>query len=116
MKFIALIYGAPDSSPAPGTPEFETYMGGYRKATNRFMKDGAFIAGEALQGTDTATTVRIRKGKAETMDGPFAETKEQLGGFYLLECKDLDQAIAYAKLIPDAKYGCVELRPIMDIA
>ena len=69
--------------------------------------------GEPLQGTDTATTVRVRSGKAETVDGPFAETKETLGGFYILDCKDLDEAIGYAAKIPTAEYGSVEIRPIM---
>ncbi len=63
----------------------------------------------------TATTVRVRAGEAETTDGPFAETKEQFGGFYLLECKDLDEALAYAAKIPASKHGSVEVRPIMEL-
>lgn len=69
--------------------------------------------GDALQGVETATTVRVRDGTTETTDGPFAETKETLGGFYILDCKDLDEAIEYAAKIPGAKYGSIEVRPVM---
>jgi hypothetical protein len=72
-----------------------------------------YVAGEALHPTTSATTVRVRDGKALTTDGPFAETKEQLGGFYLLDCKDLDEAIEYAAKIPGASHGSVEIRPIV---
>ena len=65
--------------------------------------------------TSTATTVRVRNGKTETMDGPFAETKEQLGGFYMFECANLDDAIKYAAMIPSAEHGSVEVRPVMEI-
>lgn len=114
MKFIALIYSAPDSGPAPNTPEFGAFMAGYGLATETYQKDGVMLAGEGLQGTDTATTVRVRGGKVETMDGPFAETKETLGGFYLFECADLDAAIRYAAMIPSAQFGSVEVRPVMN--
>ena len=69
--------------------------------------------GDALQPVATATTVRVRDGATETTDGPFAETKEQLGGFYILDCEDLDEAIEYAAKIPSAKFGSIEIRPIM---
>jgi hypothetical protein len=72
------------------------------------------IAGDGLQPTATATTVRVRDGEPVYTDGPFAETKEQLGGFYLLECADLDEALAFAAKIPGAATGCVEVRPVMD--
>jgi hypothetical protein len=98
-----------------GTPEFGPYMDGYRKATETYQRDGVMLAGEALQDTATATTVRVRNGKTETMDGPFAETKEQLGGFYMFDCANLDEAIKYAAMIPTAEHGSVEVRPIMDI-
>lgn len=73
------------------------------------------VGGNALQPVETATSLRLRDGKLETMDGPFAETKEHLGGYYLLECKDLDEAIKYAAMIPTARNGTVEVRPIMDV-
>ncbi|MCO6410017.1 MULTISPECIES: YciI family protein [Hoeflea] len=115
MKYLALIYAAPGAGPDYGTPEFGPYMDGYRAATETYQRDGVMLAGEALQDTSTATTVRIRNGKTDTMDGPFAETKEQLGGFYLLDCANLDEAIRYAAMIPTAEHGSVEVRPIMEI-
>ena len=71
------------------------------------------MAGDALQGADTATTVSVRAGKAETIDGPFAETKEQLGGYYLLDCTDMDEALKYAAMIPSSEFGRIEVRPVM---
>ncbi len=114
MKYLALIYAAPNAGPAHGTPEFGEFMGGYMAATQRYKADNVLIAGEGLKATSTATTVRVRNGKTETMDGPFAETKETLGGFYLLDCANLDEAIKYAAMIPSAKFGCVEIRPVME--
>ena len=114
MKYLALIYAAANTGPQYGTPEFAEFMGGYNTATQRYKTDGVLLAGEGLKPTSTATTVRVRDGKAETMDGPFAETKETLGGFYLFDCANLDDAIKYAAMIPSAKFGCVELRPVMD--
>ncbi len=113
MQYMALIYGDPELQPGHGTPEFEAMMKGYFAATEVFRKDGVLVAGEPLQGVETATSLRIRGGKTETMDGPFAETKERLGGFYILDCADLDAALSYAALIPGAKYGTVEVRPLM---
>ncbi|MEM6386155.1 MAG: YciI family protein [Pseudomonadota bacterium] len=115
MQYMALIYAEDNVSPNPGDPGFDAYMDGYFSATKTMEEKGVLLGGEALQDTSTATSIRIRDGKTETMDGPFAETKERLGGYYLLDCKDLDQAIEMASLIPDAKYGTVELRPIMVI-
>ena len=115
MQYLALIYAADGASPEHGSPEFEDYMNGYFSATKVYEDSGILRGGNALQHTSTATSVRIRDGKTETMDGPFAETKERLGGYYLLDCKDLDEAIEMAKLIPTAKHGTVELRPIMEI-
>jgi len=76
-------------------------------------KAGKLIAGDALQATTTATTVRVRDGKRLTTDGPFAETKEQLGGYYIVEAKDLDEALAIAAKIPSARFGSIEVRPVM---
>lgn len=115
MRYAMLIYsdGVQDAnrSEQEQGAEFQGYM-----AFNKEAKTGgAYLAGEALQPVATATTVRVRGGQAATTDGPFAETKEQFGGFYLLECKDLDEAIEYAAKIPAAKHGSVEVRPIMEI-
>ncbi len=115
MKYMALIYSPPGSSPAYGTPEFEAFMASYDAATAVFIRDGVLVAGEALEDTGTATTLRIRDGRTETMDGPFAETKEQLGGFYIFECATLDDALRYAAMIPTASYGSVEVRPVQNL-
>lgn len=113
MKYLALIYAASGAEPQPNTPEFGKLMAGYQAASKVYEDDGVFVAGQALQPVETATSIRIRGGKAELTDGPFAETKEQLGGFYMFECDTLDEAIKYAKMIPTAEYGTVEVRPIM---
>lgn len=113
MKYLALIYSAAGAGPQPNAPEFGAFMGGYQAASKTYNEDGVFLAGEALQPVETATSIRIRDGKAELMDGPFAETKEQLGGFYLFDCDTLDEAIKYAKMIPTAQFGTIEVRPIM---
>ncbi len=115
MKYIALIYTAAAANPIHGTPEFGALLTGYKKATDTYVKDGVMRGGDALHPTSTATTVRVRNGKIETLDGPFAETKEQLGGYYMLDCANLDDAIKYAALIPGAAIGSIELRPIMEI-
>ena len=89
-------------------------MGEYFAFTEGIRSNGKLVAGEALQPTPTATTVRVRNGKISTTDGPFVETKEQLGGFYLIEARDLNDAIQVASKIPSARLGSVEVRPIME--
>ena len=84
----------------------------YGAFTQSIIQSGNFKAGDRLRNTDTATTVRVRDGKTLTTDGPFAETREQLGGYYLIEAKDLDAALAIAARIPGARYGSIEVRPI----
>jgi hypothetical protein len=114
MKYMILLYGSEAAGvPETGSPEFDAYLGEYQTFTDDVAAAGKLLASEALQPVATATSVRVRKGRTETMDGPFAETKEQLGGFYLLDCKDLDEALAYAARIPDARTGTVEVRPVM---
>lgn len=113
MQYIALIYAASDARPKPDTPEFGALMKGYMDVTETFKKDGVMLAGDALHGIDQATSVRVRGGKVETMDGPFAETKETLGGYYLFECANLDEALKYAAMIPTADHGTIEVRPVM---
>ena len=115
MQYLALIYSEDGAGPKPETPEFGAMMQGYADANKAFHAAGVMQGGEALQHTSTATSLRIRDGKTETMDGPFAETKERLGGFYLLDCRDIDQAIEMASLIPTAKYGTIEIRPVMAV-
>ncbi len=113
-RYIALIY-TDESRDASATPEdFQKIMAAYNAYSEEIRKAGVMEAGDALDGTNTATTVRVRNGQRLTTDGPFAETKEQLGGFYILKCKDLDEAINWASKIPATEYGSVEVRPIMD--
>ncbi len=113
MQYLLLIYSNERDEPRPGTPEGDAHLNAYMKFTEDVEKQKLLVGGNALDGVSTATTVRVRSGKMLTSDGPFAETKEQLGGYYLLECKDLDEAIAWAARIPSAKFGSVEVRPIM---
>ncbi len=113
MKYMCLIYADEAEHPQPGTAEMAPLMEAYMAFTNDIQEKGIMVAGEPLQSVATSTTVRLRGGKTETTDGPFAETKEQLGGYYILDCKDLDEALAYAARIPTAAFGSVEVRPIM---
>lgn len=114
MQFMALIYSDPAQGPGYGTPEFQAMMQGYFALNAELRAAGHLISGEGLQGAETATSLRIKGGKVETMDGPFAETKEHLGGYYLMDVPDLDTALRYAAKIPSAAWGTVEVRPIMD--
>ena len=113
MKYLLLIYeneaNFANVSEEEGNKIFAEYMD-YSKGIHA---SGNYISGEALQPVATATTVRVQNGKTLTTDGPFAETKEQLGGFYLVEAKDLDEAIQLAARIPASRTGSIEVRPIM---
>ncbi len=113
MQYMLLIYSADSAGPVPETPEFGEMMQGYGAFTQEVREKGIMVGGDPLQSVATATTVRVREGATETTDGPFAETKEQLGGFYILDCEDLDVAIEYAAKIPSAKWGSIEIRPIL---
>jgi hypothetical protein len=114
MQYMLLIYNDPALEPAYGTPEFEAMMGGFFAANEKMNADGVLRSGEGLQGVETATSLRIKSGKVETMDGPFAETRETLGGYYVIDVADLDAALGYAALIPSATFGTIEVRPLMD--
>lgn len=109
MQFLALIYAGEGNDDV----DMDTLMVQYREFGEQAGQAGVLVAGEALEPVSTATSVRVRNGKSELTDGPFAETKEQLGGYYLLECKDLDEALVWAQKIPSARYGTIEVRPIM---
>ena len=113
MKYLCLIYDDEKKWDQMAKAEAESMMGEYFQFTGDIKKSGHYVAGEALQLTQTATTVRIRQGKVSTTDGPFAETKEQLGGFYLIDARDLNDAIQVASRIPSVKTGSIEVRPIM---
>jgi hypothetical protein len=113
MQYMLLIYADPAKERVYGTPAFDEMMAGYAAFSARLKADGAMRSGEPLQGPETATTLRVRGGKVDTMDGPFADTKEHLGGYYIIEAPDLDAALAYAAMVPSATYGSVEVRPVM---
>ena len=114
MRYLLTIYDD-ESGWNDATPEqSQQIMAAYGAFGEEAQAAGALLGGEGLQPTSTATTVRVRDGEALTTDGPFAETREQLGGYYLLECKDLDEAIGWAAKIPGAQSGSVEVRPVMD--
>ena len=109
MRYLILIYE--NEATMPQDPaEMHRWM----EYTDRLKASGCYLGGEALQPTATATTVRKSGGKVLTTDGPFAETREQLGGFYLVECKDLDEALKWAAEIPSVDRGPVEVRPLME--
>ncbi len=113
MQYALLIYSNEAQDASASEAEQQAIMGEYYAFTEGIRNSGHHVGGEALHPTQTATTVRVRDGKTMTTDGPFAETKEQLGGFYLVECKDLDEAIQIAGKIPGARTGSVEVRPVV---
>jgi len=115
MRYLLLIYTPPfDPSTLPAEV-MEAQNAAYAAFTRSVVERGAFQAGEALQGVSSATSVRVRDGEALVTDGPFAETKEELGGFYLVDCRDLDEAIELAARIPGAQHGTIEVRPVLEL-
>lgn len=114
MKYMLLIYNNPEKQPAYGTQDFTAMMEGFFAVNEKMKADGVLVDGESLNEPDTATSVRVKGGKTETMDGPFAETREYLGGYYVIDVPDLDAAIRYAEIIPSAAFGTIEVRAMMD--
>jgi hypothetical protein len=114
MRYLLLIYQDEVAHSQWSEAQLGEEYAEYNNFGTELEKRGVKTQGEALMPTNTATTVRVRGGKTLTTDGPFAETKEQLGGYYLLNCKDLDEAIELAAKIPAAREGCIEIRPIME--
>ena len=114
MKYMLLLYSAPGSGPRPDSPEGEAQMGRWFGVTEEMQTAGVLLAGDALQPPTTATTVRIRDDETVLSDGPFAETKEILGGYYLIDVPDLDAATEWAAKMPNAPYGSVEIRSLME--
>ena len=113
MKYMLLIYVDPQAAPEGGTPEAAAEFEAYGAYTQELIGAGVMVSGDPLHGNDTATTVRLRSGETLTSDGPFAETKEHLGGYYIVDVADLDAAIAWAAKIPSASHSAVEVRPVM---
>ena len=115
MQYMLLIYEDESLWTTRTEEQKQGIMQEYFKFTDDIVQSGHFKAGDPLEPTHTATSVRIRDGKTLTTDGPFAETKEQLGGYYLVEAADLDEAIAMAARIPSVRDGTIEVRPVMKI-
>lgn len=114
MKYLCLIYQDESVSQKLSRAEAEKIHGDYLAFTDEIKKSGHLLGNNGLQPTQTATTVRVRNGKVTTTDGPFAETKEQLGGYYLIEARDLNEAIQIAAKIPSASFGSIEVRPVWE--
>ena len=112
MQYMLLIYNDESAWAALAEPERDAIVGEYFAFTGAIRESGNFVDGAPLHPTTTATAVRVRDGETLVTDGPFAETKEQLGGFYLIEARDLNEAIAVGGRIPGAKVGSIEVRPI----
>jgi len=113
MQYLLLIYEDEKTRADWSAEANQRLFAEYGAFTRSIVESGHFKAGDALEPIRTATTVRVRDGKTLTTDGPFAETKEQLGGYYLVDAKDLDEAIAIAARIPSARIGSIEVRPVM---
>ncbi|HEY4728112.1 MAG TPA: YciI family protein [Actinomycetes bacterium] len=115
MRYALLIYANEQDWAAQSEEQAQAVNQEYLAFTKDIIDRGLMKGGEALQPTSTATSVRVRNGDTLTTDGPFAETKDQLGGFYLVDCKDLDEAVEVAAGIPDARRGTIEVRPVMEV-
>ena len=113
-KYMLLLYA--DEPDAKEREEREGELPVWRQFTDSLREAGLLLGSDRLHPVDSATTVRVRNGETEIMDGPFAVTKEYLGGYYLLECADLDDALAQAARVPLARYGSVEVRPVAEVA
>ena len=113
MQYLLLIYRNEAQQGQMAPADYQKLLAEYSAYTQSIVQSGHFKAGDGLQPTKTATTVRVRDGKTLATDGPFAETREQLGGYYLVEARDLDAAIALAARIPGARDGSIEVRPVM---
>ncbi len=114
MKYLCLIYDEERKLNAMPKSESDAFMAEYSRFSEGMRKGGHYVAGEALQPVQTATTVGIRNGTVSTTDGPFAETREQLGGFYIIRARDLNDALRVAAQIPSARLGSVEVRPVRE--
>jgi len=116
MRYVLAIYHDEATRPTPDVPGWDDMMAAYGALRQELDRAGKLLAAEPLDGTGTATTVRVRDHERLVTDGPFAETKEVFAGFFLIEADDLDEAIGYAARIPTAAWGCVEVRPVADFS
>jgi hypothetical protein len=115
MRYMLIIHNDPELHPVPGGEGWEELMGGYAEFSKELASRGLAFSGDPLNDPSTATTIRVRDGETLSVDGPFAETKEWMSGYYIIECDDLDQALAAAAMVPGTKYGSVEVRPIAEM-
>jgi hypothetical protein len=113
MKYMLLLASNPADEPGPDSDSFGPYMAEWAAYSQALVEAGAMVSGEALHGTGTASTVQVRDGKRIVTDGPFIESKEVIGGFYVIDVADLDEALDWAARIPNAHFGTVEVRPVM---
>ena len=114
MKYMLILASNPADEPTPDSDTFGAYMGEWEVYTQALIEAGAMVAGEALHGAETASTVKVRDGKRIVNDGPFIESKEVIGGFYVIDVADLDAALSWAARIPNSHFGTIEVRPVMD--
>jgi hypothetical protein len=113
MKYMLLLASDPADEPTPDSDTFGPYMAEWATYTEALVEAGALVSGEALHGTEAASTVRVRDGERIVTDGPFIESKEVIGGYYVIDVADLDAALDWAARIPNAHFGTVEVRPVM---
>ncbi len=116
MKYMLLIYDEEQAWGRLSEAERQQIMASYRRLSEQLRTSGHYVTGSQLQPTGAATSVRVRDGKRLLTDGPFAETREQLGGYYLIEAKDLDEALNLAAQVPSAKMGTIEVRPLVEVS
>lgn len=116
MKYMLILASDPADEPAPDSDAFGPYMAEWAAYTEALVTAGAMVAGEALHDADTASTVRVRNGERLVTDGPFIESKEVVGGFYVIDVADLDEALEWAARVPNSHFGTVEVRPVMEFA
>lgn len=114
MKYMLILTSDPADEPTPDSDAFGPYMGEWAAYSQALVEAGALVSGEALAGPETASTVQVRNGERLVTDGPFIEAKEVIGGFYVIDVADLDEALAWAARIPNAHFGTVEVRPVME--
>jgi hypothetical protein len=115
MRYMLLIHNDPELHPVPGDPAWDELLAEYAEFSEKLAAQGRPFSGDPLNDPSTATTIRVRNGETLTVDGPFAETKEWMSGYYIIECDDLDQALAAASMVPSTKYGSVEVRPVAEM-
>ncbi|WP_395156452.1 YciI family protein [Ilumatobacter sp.] len=113
MKYMLILTSNPTDEPTPGSKAFGPYMQEWFAYSAALNEAGAMVTGEALQGTETATTVQMRNGERIVTDGPFIESKEVIDGFYVIDVANLDEALGWAAKVPNATFGTVEVRPVI---